>query len=145
MSVDKQIKNRRENIVINDIPPEILTEAKLSADGYVKNTDYPTSSTAGVIKAATSYGTTVTSQGFLGAQTRTAAQYPGDANTLLVGKGTLENIKGLLVSGALGTIADALVDPPAAEGTVFKDLALVKGADGAWTITFLTVVPPETP
>lgn len=144
MAVSKQFNNRRENILINDIPPEILTEAKLTADGYVKNTDYPTSTKAGVIKAATSYGTTVTPQGFLGAQTRTAVQYAGDANTLIVGKGTLDNVKDVIVTGGLATIADTL-SPTALTGTVFKDLALVKGADGAWSLTFLTVTPPETP
>lgn len=145
--MSRQILNRREDVYVNETPPEILTEAKLSADGYVKNTEYPTSSKAGVIKAATSYGTTVTSQGFLGAQTRTAEQYEGDANTLFVGKGTLENVfqpKAMEVWRNLMLVGAGVLDPDALPvGTVISDLILTKTADGY--VFSATKTEPETP
>lgn len=141
MSVAKQYKNRRENVLINDIPPEILTEAKLSADGFVKNTDYATTSVGGVIKTGGTNNGNILSSGTLIGVTRTAAEYATFNNNGFISKGTLENIKDKLVSGGLAAIADTL-SPTAEVGTVFKDLALVKGADGAWMVTFLTITPP---
>ena len=141
MAVSKQFNNRRQPVLINAIDPEILTEAKLSADGFVKNTDYAKADTGGTIKTGNAYATAVTTAGALTSQTKTAEQYATSNANMFISRGTLENIKDKLVSGGLATIADAL-SPTAAEGTVFKDLALVKGADGAWTVTFLTITPP---
>lgn len=128
MAVDKQIMNRRQGVMINAIDPEILTEAKLSADGFVKNTNYATSTDAGVLKIGVSYGVAVTSSGHLSASTRTAEQYASAPATLLVGKGTLENA---ILSVLANKLAEAL-------GTTYTDaetgdqwsIRLYKYADG---------------
>lgn len=141
MAVSKQFNNRRQPVLINEINPEILTETKLSADGFVKNTDYAKADIGGVFKTGTAYATAVTSSGALTSQAKTAEQYASGNTNMFISKGTLENVKSVFVSGGLSTIADTL-SPTAAEGTVFKDLALVKGADGSWSVTFLTITPP---
>lgn len=81
----KQIKNRREDLYINDVPPEI-------PDGIVTNTDYASASTAGALKVSASYGVAVASTGNLTAATRTDEQYNSAPGTLIIGKGTLENV-----------------------------------------------------
>lgn len=124
----KEIKNRRENILINEIPPEILTESKLSADGFVKNTDYPTSTTAGVFKIGISYGVAVTSSGHLSASTRTAEQYATAPATLLIGKGTLENVIGPLITKAIADMCGALDSDGV--GTTYTMQCVEKTADG---------------
>ena len=60
-------------------------------NGYVKNTDYATSSVGGVIKVNSAYGLQVAS-GTLTGSTRTYAQYGTDDNTVVIDKGTLENV-----------------------------------------------------
>lgn len=65
---------------------------------YVKNTDYASASTGGVIKKNAGYGTDVSS-GFLTSNTRTYAEYTSGVNQLFISKGTLENVitgKGLV-------------------------------------------------
>ena len=71
---------------------EHLGTTAVDLTDYVKNTDYITSSTAGVVRAGAYYGTTAFN-GFLCAQTRTQEQYDAHETTALIGKGTLENIK----------------------------------------------------
>lgn len=66
---------------------------------YVTNTDYATSSTGGVIKVNNAYGLQMASGTLIGA-TRTYAQYQTDDNTVVIDKGTLNNVitgKGLLI------------------------------------------------
>ena len=58
---------------------------------YVTNTDYPTGSTAGVIKCYNSDGLT-TNKGALITTTKTYAQYNSAGNWIFIGKGTLENV-----------------------------------------------------
>ena len=59
--------------------------------GYVKNTDYASSSIGGVIKTASSKATSVSS-GVLQADTKTYSDYTSGGNDMFVGKGTLENV-----------------------------------------------------
>lgn len=114
---------------------------KLKNKGFLTKTDYPSgSTTAGVIKVATSYGTSVTSAGYLATLTRTAAQYSGDAASLYIGKGTLENIKGELVKSVLASLADS--DGTAATGTKWDTLVLEKTGTGAYTLSFKNTTTP---
>lgn len=65
---------------------------------YVTNTDYASSSTGGVIKVRTDFGTNMTN-GFLGAEVKTNTDYISADNKMIIGKGTLENVitdKGLV-------------------------------------------------
>lgn len=58
---------------------------------YVKNTDYATSSTGGVIKTSTTYNTGI-NNGELYVETNTYEQYQSKGNNTFIGKGTLENV-----------------------------------------------------
>lgn len=75
---------------------------------YVTNTDYANASTGGVIKTApANYGVTMDS-GFLCGNTRTYEQYSSNPNSLIISKGTLENIitgKELVSSSDLSSVA----------------------------------------
>ena len=71
---------------------------------YVKNTDYATSSTGGVIKINSPQGTAIYSSGIMYAVTRTYANYQNDSNGLFIGKGTLENV----LNARIGDINTAL-------------------------------------
>ncbi len=61
-------------------------------DGYVKNTDYASSSQAGVVKTNAAYGLAMASSGELYAATKTLSQYSSGSDSLIIGKGTLENV-----------------------------------------------------
>lgn len=141
----KEIKNRRENILINEIPPEILDktslEAALSTDGFVKNTDYPSASIAGVIKLNPNRAVSH-ANGALQSTVVTAENYEAMNNAAFVSKGTLENVIMLLVLGILNDLADVAA-PSAEDGTVVSGL-YAKRIDGEWTWAFGTITPPTT-
>ncbi len=121
----KQIKNRREDLYINDVPPEIPT-------GIVTNTDYASASTAGALKVSTSYGVAVASTGNLTAATRTAEQYDTAPGTLIIGKGTLENIIAGLITKAFAAEADPSGE--AADGTKWNFSLYKQTGEYIWTI-----------
>lgn len=104
----------------------------LSTAGYVKNTDYATSDTAGVIKYNNTTGTTVNSSGVLTGITRTDAQYISGGNGTFICKGTLENIIARIVQRELITALGG-VDADAS-GTTLTAWKATKGDDG-WTIS----------
>lgn len=70
--------------VVLDIP---------SLEGYVKNTDYATPNTGGVIRTAGSYGVNVSSSGYLNGVIRSLQEYNDGQTTMIMSKGTLENVK----------------------------------------------------
>lgn len=140
MAVSKQFNNRRQPVLINAIDPEILTEEKLSADGYVKNTDYATGTTGGVVKVANSSGLSITSQGTLQAAVRTAQQYDDGAGTLVIGKGTLENIKLKLSEDFFKTVVQGVGSYPA--GTTFTGFKVTILESGDLDFTFTDVTEP---
>lgn len=112
----KQIKNRREDLYINEVPPEILDktslETALSTDGFVKNTDYPSSSKAGVIKIGNGYGAAVTGAGILTCSIRTAEQFNNDGSSMFISKGTLLNVFAALIQQYIKEIFLANVMEP---------------------------------
>jgi hypothetical protein len=82
---------------------------------YVKNTDYATNSTGGVIKYANGYATSITNDGKLYALVENYAEYTSGLNNAFISKGTLENVitgKDLTtkayVDGLVGDINTAL-------------------------------------
>jgi hypothetical protein len=90
--------NYAEYVYINN-QWELLGKIGVQVDltDYVKNTDYATGSVGGVIKSGN--GFTVSSNGYLTATTYSYADYGTKANTIFIGKGTLENVitgKGLV-------------------------------------------------
>lgn len=93
---------------------EKIGDTEIDLTGYVKNTDYATFSTGGVIKLSNNYGTNIYDGG-LYAQTKTYQEYQSLNNSLFIGKGTLENVitgKDLTtksyVDGLVGDINTAL-------------------------------------
>lgn len=71
-------------------------ENVLSGKDYVKNTDYATGSKGGIFKPSSQYATSVSSNGYLTAQT--IQDYSTISNSAFIGKGTLEKIKEDLVT-----------------------------------------------
>lgn len=125
----KQIKNRREDLYINDVPPEILDETTLSEDGFVKNTDYPTNTKAGVIKlTGNTYGVRASADGQLYGAPFTLAQYNNGSGNLFVTKTTLENVIGSLITKAIADMCGALDSDDV--GTTYTMQCVEKTADG---------------
>lgn len=112
----KQIKNRREDLYINDVPPEI-------PDGIVTNTDYASNAVGGVVKIAPSYGTKITSDGTIQGSIRTVEQYDSAATSLIISKGTLENVIASVIIKMFAAEADPTGE--AADGTKW-DFSLYK-------------------
>lgn len=106
---------------------------KLIGSGFVTNTDYATSTDAGVMKIGASYGVAVTSSGHLSASVRTSEQYTSAQTSLLMGKGTIENVKEDITARALVGIAAAQIATPTT-GTYTVKLTY----DGtAWGVTII--------
>lgn len=106
---------------------------ELSTLGFVKNTDYATGSTGGVIKIATAYGSSLTATGQLYGSARTSEQYDSAIGALLICKGTLENVKTDITARSLCDIAAAQITAPAS-GTYTVKLTY----DGtAWGVTII--------
>ena len=63
-----------------------------SLTDYVKNTDYATNSTGGVIKVDGGYALQVSPTGAIRGLSRTVAQYGNLDNAGIICKGTLENV-----------------------------------------------------
>lgn len=152
-----EIKNRRENILINSIPPEILTadqaaDAALEAvadagyltaetaatAGFVKNTDYATSSKGGVVKTSANYGSAITASGGMMGVSKSLEDYATADNRLIISRGTLENIIQTLVKRELIALLGG-VDTDVT-GTLLSSWFAEKTADG-WNITAAKSTP----
>lgn len=133
MAVDKQIMNRRQGVLITAIDPEILTETKLSTDGFVKNTDYASDNTGGVIKTSSGAATTTGASGALICVTRTLAQYGTANNNIFISKGTLETVIQDVIERMLATALDDSYTS-AEVGTVWR--VLLRKAEGGPAIDF---------
>ena len=73
---------------------------KLSAGGFIKESDYATSSKAGTVRMSATNGISTASQnGVLQPATKTAEQYAAASNNLFISKGTLD---ALIAAGTLG-------------------------------------------
>ena len=77
---------------------------------YVKDTDYATTSKAGVVKGDKTYGFLVTAQGIPSADTFRADEYQGRSSACFIGKGTLENIKSQYVKDGVVSNPITLTD-----------------------------------
>lgn len=143
-----EVVNDRQNILADKIPPKIyslealmaagiVTEEMLTEAGYVKNTDYASADNGGVIKISAALGTAV-NNGVIQGSSRTLANYSATSNSLIISKGTLENIKAQLIVNALAMICDP--EGTAVEDTEFSAFKLVKHG-GVYTITYTTTPP----
>lgn len=87
-------------------------KTKLVASGFVKNTDYASSSKGGVIKTSSTYATAVTS-GALKASVKTAEEYEALNDNAFVSKGTLDNVLAAKPAGSsYELLADSETDIP---------------------------------
>jgi hypothetical protein len=80
---------------------EFLGTTAVDLTGYVKNTDYATSSVGGVTKVDSSFGTQISSNGYIHAYTENLTRYKQRNGNFVIGKGTLENIKNDFVKRAV--------------------------------------------
>lgn len=137
-----EVKNRRENLFINEVPPEVLSaddvEDAVEDAGFVKNTDYASTNTAGVIKTSASYGTGISAGGAFYGSTRSLNQYNSGADATLICKGTLENVIAALVKRELIALLGG-ADTDVA-GTTLKDWFAQRTADG-WDVVAVKDVP----
>jgi len=90
---------------VEDLSLAIPTKtSELTNDsGYVKNTDYASDSTGGVIRTSQNYGTSA-ANGILIGQEKTYANYQTANTNMVIAKGTLENV----LTERIGTIETAL-------------------------------------
>lgn len=70
----------------------MLETQKVDLTNYVTDTDYATTSTGGVIKTSSTYGTSMTNTGVLYGNTITYANYSNTNAGAFISKGTLENV-----------------------------------------------------
>lgn len=116
----RQIKNRREDLYINNIPPEI-------PDNLVTATSFASATKGGVIKVSTSQGINVSASGHLIGYERSLENYNANTGNMIISKSTLENVlmdvlkKVLINSITLWNTYEA--------GTVFT-FSIVKDEDG---------------
>lgn len=117
---------------------------------YVKNTDYATSSVAGVVQTGNAFGIT---NGALYANTLSLAQYDARSNDNVIGKGTLENIKEYLVTSVGDTKYSTLEQYNYLDGlfNTKADLNLANctntttnAIDGQWVFSDLTLASQAT-
>ena len=142
-----EIKNKREDLYASELPPKILSEddvEEIAGDaGFVKNTDYASTNTGGVIKISATYGTAISNGGALYGVTKTAEQYGTADNRVFINKGTLENVIQALVKRELIALLGG-VDTDET-GTTLTDWFAERTADG-WNIAAVKATPtPPTP
>ena len=89
---------------------EFLGSTAVDLTGYVKNTDYATSSTGGTIIISTYYGTAIYGDGKIYAVRRTLNEYNNSDTGSFISKGTLENAKNDIVKRAITSNDITLTD-----------------------------------
>lgn len=98
--INKLTKAQYDSATKNPDELYLVKDAKITADDlddavladYVKNTDYASSGTAGVIKTSATYGNGISASGVLTSTTRTYDQYLVASNSFFISRGTLENV-----------------------------------------------------
>lgn len=106
-NVTQTITSKAVNITVPTKTSDINNDSGFITENdltdYVKNTDYATVDTAGVIKANSYYALSMY-QGNLYAQTKTNEQYSTAENGIFISKGTLDNV----LNARIGDIDTAL-------------------------------------
>lgn len=83
------------------------TDLETTLEDYVKNTDYATSSTGGVVKISDGYGLELSNVGALRGKTQTYSNYQSMNNAGVICKGTLENVLTNVV-GDINSMLDSI-------------------------------------
>lgn len=152
-----EVKNRRENLYVNEIPPEVLTaddvedvaldavsdagyltEETAATAGFVKNTDYAAANKGGVIKTSVNYGSAITASGGLMGISKTLEDYGSADNRMIISRGTLENVIQALVKRELIALLGG-VDADVT-GTLLSSWFAERTADG-WNISAAKSTP----
>ena len=71
---------------------EHIGSTEVDLTNYITNTDYASSSSAGIIRIGTAVSTYMSSDNRLSATTRSYADYTSGSDAMFIGKGTLENV-----------------------------------------------------
>lgn len=152
---NNQVKNKREELRVNELPTEVLGEnevteiAKAVADdeiedalaNYVKKTDYAADGVAGVIKAKASLATQCSPSGNFGGIVQTYDEFTSESTNsiALVSKGTLINfINREVVDG----LAYKLLHTYPVGSTV-TDIVFTRTGENAYSVSG-TVTEPTT-
>ena len=100
--------NYAEYVYINN-QWELLGKIGVQVDltDYVKNTDYATTSKAGIVKSTNGFMVDSSSGGGTYLLTKTFGEYTSSSNSLFIGKGTLENVLNARI-GDIQTLLDNL-------------------------------------
>lgn len=80
--------------------------------------NYASDGVSGVVKTYAAYGTRTTQAGYLASNTRTAQQYSSATEALIIGKGTLENIKETIVK----SVGDSVYQPKEKEWELIETI-----------------------
>ena len=108
---------------------EHIGSTEVDLTNYVTNTDYATSSSAGVIRVGSSYGVSATTSGNLFSPTKTYAAYSDAGDYMFIGKGTLENV---ITGKGLGTYSKPSGGIPATDLTTSVQTTLTKADNQVW-------------
>lgn len=105
---------------------EIIGSTQVDLTGYVKNTDFASSSKGGVVKTSESFGIITNEDGTLYAARANLDGYNAKSKHYVIGKDTLENIKNDLVKRAVTENNIVLTDE---EKTAAQEWLGVSGGD----------------
>ena len=108
----KEILNRRQNILADSIPPEIV-----DTSSFIEATDYATSTTGGTLKVDSTYAIELTSGGKLKAKEIAAASYSEANAAAFISKATLDNVLAAQPAPVTGITCDKIITGPVASSS----------------------------
>ena len=107
-----QVVNRRQDVYADKFPPKIyslealmatglVTEEMLEEAGYVKFTDYASTSKTGVVRINDSYGFGISPDGEIRGVNATLQQYNNSPDYRVINKGTMRSIRSAVVTDGM--------------------------------------------
>lgn len=130
-NTDPETQNNYDEYVYVNGQWEKLGGVQVEVDltDYVKNTDYASSSTGGVVKVQDTLGLEIGSTGNLFATTKSYSTYQTLADGLVISKGTLENVitgKGLVNNTSYAGSTGGVIKTSSEIGTYTSDDGILK-------------------
>lgn len=115
-----EVVNDRQNILADKIPPKIysleallaagiVTEEMLEEAGYVKFTDFASTTSTGVVKINESYGFSMSESGEIRGLNATLTQYNNSPDYRVINKGTMRSIRSAVVQDGMLDYARAQI------------------------------------
>ena len=118
----KEILNRRQNILADSIPPEIV-----DTSSFIEATDYATSTTGGTIKVDSTYAIELTSGGKLKAKEITAAGYSEANDAAFISKATLDNVLAAQPAPTVSLACDKILTGPYGNSNTKREFSFPTG------------------